>query len=350
MSKLRWTGPVALLLIASLAVLGSAAAKIYTAQAAYDFGEVLEGYTVSNVFVIENQGDSTLQIVRVRSSCGCTTTDLATNFLEPGESVELEVLVDTSGFGGSISKSVYVESNDPETPRLVLRMFGVVNRAQPYHISVNDLSYLFYALVDLRSAEDFAAGHLNGAISIPYAELADSLELIPSGVLLIVYDQTGEFGDLAAQMLIGANYPEARSLYGGLDQWLRSFETKYIIPANAELTIPDGWAQGGMERYHLPVGDMNYLMYVLVDIRTEAEYEFEHLLGALHIPHDELVDRMNELPKGVTLVLYDTNGEQADEAAQMLQASGFTQARSLLGGLIEWMRAQGTRFLTSSQS
>ena len=348
MKKLRWTVSVVLLLVAALAMTATAAATIHAEETQYDFGEVLEGYTVSHVFVLENTGTTTLQIVRVRTSCGCTTADLDTNFLEPGESVELEVYIDTAGFSGSISKSIYVETNDEATPRLTLRMFGIVNRAQSYHISVTDMNYLFYVLVDLRDPAVYAAGHLMGAINIPYDELANSLSLLPTGVLMIVYDQTGDLGDLAAQMLIGANYPEARSLFGGFDQWLRSFGTKYVTPAGTDPAIPEGWAQGSLARYQLPVGDMNYLMYVLVDIRSPEEYAAGHLMGALNVPYAKLTDRMSELPTGVTLVLYDQTGEWSDVAAQRLQTAGYGQARSLLGGLDEWTRTQNDRFILGS--
>jgi rhodanese-related sulfurtransferase len=230
MTKTRWVGLLTTLFVAALAVAAAASGTIFAEETEYDFGAVLEGYSVSHVFVLQNVGDSTLEIVRVRTSCGCTTTDLATRFLEPGESVDLEVLLDTAGFGGSISKSIYVESSDPDTPRLTLRMFGVVNRAQPYHISVGDMNYLFYLLIDVRDPDAYAAGHLMGAINIPYAELNDWIPRLPNGVLMILYDQTGEQSDLAAQMLQGAGFPEARSLLGGLNEWTRQFEEKFIFP------------------------------------------------------------------------------------------------------------------------
>jgi len=162
---------VALLVCLTMGITGAAAPRSSVDNPVYDFGEVLKGSLVIHTFALTNVGDETLTINRVRTSCGCTTTTLSNTSLAPGESVGLESVFDTWGYGGRVLKSIFVESNDPDTPRLTLRLTGVVKEPEPYHIAVGDLNYLFYLLIDLREPEDYAVGHLMGTINIPYAEL-----------------------------------------------------------------------------------------------------------------------------------------------------------------------------------
>lgn len=211
--------------------IGLAAPKISVDQAVYDFGEVVAGIAVTHTFVLTNVGDAALTITRVRTSCGCTTTALTKTTLAPGESVELTATFDTTHYSGKVGKSVYVESNDPHTPKLVLVLTGTVKRGEPYNISVADLNYLFYILIDLRSPDDYAAAHLFGAINIPYDQLSGWYNRLPKGILIVLYDQDGSLSDKAAQEMIAAGFPQAKSLLGGLNEWMRLYKARFVLTA-----------------------------------------------------------------------------------------------------------------------
>jgi len=219
-----------LIVLSGVAVL--AAPQITVDDNVYQFGTVLEGVVVTHTFVLTNAGDETLQIGNVRTSCGCTTTDLAKKSLAPGESVNLNAVFDSVGYGGrTVTKMIYVESNDPAHPELVLQIKGTVNRAQKYNIACSDLNYLYFLLVDLRDPDVYAASHILGAINIPYDELNDWTDRLPKGVLIILYDEDGKQSDQAAQMLNKNGFPEAKSLLGGLIEWKRTFKDKFIFKA-----------------------------------------------------------------------------------------------------------------------
>ncbi len=216
------------LLIVGLAISVLGAPKISVDQAIYDFGEVIAGVAVTHTFVLTNVGDAPLTITSVRTSCGCTTTALPKTTLNPGESVKLTATFDSTHYSGRVGKSIYVESNDPNTPKLVLVITGTVKRGKPYNISPADLNYLFYVLIDLRSPKEYTAAHLLGAINIPYEELSTWKDRLPKGVLIILYDQDGSLSDKAAQELISAGFPQAKSLLGGLNAWEKLYKDKFI--------------------------------------------------------------------------------------------------------------------------
>lgn len=85
---------------------------------------------------------------------------------------------------------------------------------------------------------------------------------------------------------------------------------------------------------------------VVLDVRPEEEFVGGHLPGALHIPLEELADRLDELPADQELVAYCRGAYcvLAHEAVRLLASHGFT-ARRAADGVVEW-RASGRR-LTS---
>jgi rhodanese-related sulfurtransferase len=75
-----------------------------------------------------------------------------------------------------------------------------------------------------------------------------------------------------------------------------------------------------------------------VDVRTLAAYEQAHVPGALHIPLEELAERVGELDGNDTIVFYDLSLNEAMslEAAMILYGVGFTKVAVLDGGMQKW--------------
>jgi rhodanese-related sulfurtransferase len=76
---------------------------------------------------------------------------------------------------------------------------------------------------------------------------------------------------------------------------------------------------------------------VVVDVRPEPEYRAGHIRGALSVPVEELVTRLQELPRDKTIVAY-CRGPYcvfADEAVRLLRARGY-KAHRLAEGFPEW--------------
>ncbi|WP_215407544.1 rhodanese-like domain-containing protein [Janthinobacterium sp. JC611] len=76
-------------------------------------------------------------------------------------------------------------------------------------------------IVDVRSAEEFASGHLPDAKNIPLPELAKrlgELEKFKTRPIVVVC-QKGSRSATAVGLLGKAGFAEATSLEGGLDEW-----------------------------------------------------------------------------------------------------------------------------------
>lgn len=79
---------------------------------------------------------------------------------------------------------------------------------------------------------------------------------------------------------------------------------------------------------------------IVLDVRPDAEFVAGHIAGARSIPHDQLADRLAELPRGVEVVAYCRGPfcMYADEAVRLLR-SRRRRARRLADGYPEWERA-----------
>jgi rhodanese-related sulfurtransferase len=79
---------------------------------------------------------------------------------------------------------------------------------------------------------------------------------------------------------------------------------------------------------------------VVLDVRPGPEYGAGHLPGAVHIPLEDLADRLAELPRDREVVAY-CRGQYcvlAHDAVRMLNAQGL-RARRAIDGILEWRLA-----------
>jgi cytochrome c5 len=90
----------------------------------FDFGTVTEGDIVKHTFKFRNDGLGKVKFVKTETSCGCTTATGSLKEYAPGESGEMEVVVDTKGKKGIVVKTVTVtlDNNDVEKTELSLAM------------------------------------------------------------------------------------------------------------------------------------------------------------------------------------------------------------------------------------
>ena len=71
---------------------------------------------------------------------------------------------------------------------------------------------------------------------------------------------------------------------------------------------------------------------LVVDVRKDGEYNSEHICDAVHVPLNELEQRMDELPKDRSFYLHCAGGYRSMIAASMLSAAGVDDFDNVLGG------------------
>jgi hydroxyacylglutathione hydrolase len=180
--------------------------------------------------------------------------------------------------------------------------------------------------VDLRTAAEFAAGHIPGTLSIPlnksFTTWAGSLLPYDRDVALILPDREGR------------SLPEVvRDLaLIGLDRLAGWWPAEVV----------EWWRDQGNELAQVAQTEAHLLAeagYAVVDVRGRSEWDAGHLPGAVHIPLPELAGRLGELPADRPLVVQCAAGGRSMIAASLLQAHGVDGVVNLAGGYSAWLKA-----------
>ena len=103
-----------------------------------------------------------------------------------------------------------------------------------------------------------------------------------------------------------------------------------------------GCKRGGNSYEQISQAEAKALMdsesdYVIIDARTQSEYDEGHIEGAILIPEYEIAERAErELPNKKQLILvYCRSGRRSKIAAEELVKLGYTNVKEF-GGIIYW--------------
>ena len=108
--------------------LGDPVPVIACDEPVFDFGEMWMGPELSHTFVIKNDGDSPLDITRVKPACGCTKAGAHPDAIPAGKTGEFSFKLNSKKLRGKYEKGIMVYTNDPRTPAFSLKLRGVVKR------------------------------------------------------------------------------------------------------------------------------------------------------------------------------------------------------------------------------
>ena len=77
--------------------------------------------------------------------------------------------------------------------------------------------------------------------------------------------------------------------------------------------------------------------YIIIDARTQEEYDQGHIPGAILIPEYEIADRAEKeiLDKDQLILVYCRSGRRSKIAAEELVKLGYTNVKEF-GGIIDW--------------
>ena len=77
--------------------------------------------------------------------------------------------------------------------------------------------------------------------------------------------------------------------------------------------------------------------YIILDVRTQEEYDEGHIPGAIVISHEEIAERAEEVltDKDQLILVYCRSGRRSKLAAEALVELGYTNIKEF-GGIIDW--------------
>ncbi|MBZ0114160.1 MAG: DUF1573 domain-containing protein [Thermoanaerobaculia bacterium] len=133
-----------------------------TPKTGVDLGTLTRGEVVVREIPIANDGDATLTIAGLTSSCACATVS-GPSSVAPGETVQLIVTLDTLGLENQGSTDIAFTTNDPTAPSVVIPVVGVVKaylKLTPQRLRWNtvqgEAGGMLRSLLGSRDGEDFA--------------------------------------------------------------------------------------------------------------------------------------------------------------------------------------------------
>ena len=77
--------------------------------------------------------------------------------------------------------------------------------------------------------------------------------------------------------------------------------------------------------------------YIILDVRTQEEYDQGHIPGAIVISHEEIEEKAEEVltDKDQLILVYCRSGRRSKIAAEALVELGYTNIKEF-GGIIDW--------------
>ena len=180
-------------------------------------------------------------------------------------------------------------------------------------------------VVDVRSIEAYAAGHVPGSLS-------------------------NEFRDSYAVWLGWLAPPETPLLFVRDDEPLERIEEESLLVGYERFA---GWLEGGVEAWakagkplaSTPLVDAAEARKALLagaialDVREPNEYAAGHVADAISIPLGQLEARLAELPRDRPIVAYCGHGERSASGLSILERAGFENLVNLDGGFGVWEEA-----------
>jgi len=103
--------------------------------------------------------------------------------------------------------------------------------------------------------------------------------------------------------------------------------------------IPE-WDSDQVRRY---LDEREPESFALLDVRQPEEYGQEHIPGAKLVPLGELPDRIGELDRKMTTIVYCRSGARAGSATGLMMNAGFDDVWNMTGGMLAWqgLKASG---------
>jgi rhodanese-related sulfurtransferase len=183
-------------------------------------------------------------------------------------------------------------------------------------------------VLDTRSADDFAAGHLRGSVNVGFdgrfAETAGMVADIAEKLALITYPGHEQ---LAARRLARIGADNAIGYLTVNHDGVFPPELRDLVQVAPPITAEE---LGGL---------LAEDAVTLIDVRNPSELELGTIPGSISIPLAQLHARHGEVPEGKPIVVHCRSGWRSSVAASFLRAMGLVNVSDLAGGYIQWISA-----------
>jgi rhodanese-related sulfurtransferase len=217
-------------------------------------------------------------------------------------------------------------------------------------------------LLDVREAAEITNdGFIAGATHIPVREVLSNLDKLPAkDQPIVVYCGSGHRGAMIMASLQMLGYTDVKNLAGGLNGWKKAelaVETTGAPAAPVAGTAPEvdatllrdlnGFVSALPEGFYgVKAAGLNTELTsetkpFIVDVRTAEETANGYIEGAVLLPFADFAANLAQLPaKDQPIVVLCQSGHRGAIVMMYLRMIGYTNVRSLMGGMNGWVAAE----------
>jgi len=184
-------------------------------------------------------------------------------------------------------------------------------------------------VVDIRKADDYAAGHIEGAINIPFGKnMHNEFSNLPANTKLIVACYSGQTAGQTTAVLRALGY-DAVSLKSGMSlgyapTMVKNATTSYFADfSGSNIVTWDAITE------KVDAGETPYIL----SIRQATDYDQGHFVGAVNIPWGaDLAANISKLPTDQPVYVYCYSGQTAGQTIALMRTLGI-EAYSIKSGI-----------------
>jgi rhodanese-related sulfurtransferase len=220
-------------------------------------------------------------------------------------------------------------------------------------------------IVSIRSAADYAAGHIPGAVNKGFGDLT-TLSMDED---ILIYCYTGQSGSMAIAVLGVLDY-DVQNLLHGMCSWSSDaavtagacFDATTVVGNQVETTanVPTETydfpelenttstdsdeiveaAAATVSPKYITAADLNMKIaeeedMTIISCRSAADYANGHIPGAINIGLSSLAENLDKLDPDLPIYVYCYTGHTAAQATALLNMLGY-DAYSLKYGMCSW--------------
>lgn len=207
-------------------------------------------------------------------------------------------------------------------------------------------------IIDVRGADDYDAGHVVGAVNMPFTNgsIGENVEFIPDNIPVYVYCYSGQTASQVTSVLNVAG-KDVTNVRGGWNRGISKVdgfeayvstdpveipEDVYEMDADLVAAVVDYFdtvaSYNGTDfaNQNVSVDFVKALVeaesddYVILSVRQAADYAEAHVPGAINIPFGKgMEEGFADLPKDQPIIVYCYTGHTASQTVGILRLLGF---------------------------
>jgi hydroxyacylglutathione hydrolase len=180
--------------------------------------------------------------------------------------------------------------------------------------------------LDVRSGEDFAAGHVPGSVNIALSGQFASWAATVLGLAahpVLIADSNSQLGEARLRLARVGIEAVGGYLEGGVSAWK---EAGFTLATISEIGVKE------LEE-RMKSGEVQVL-----DVRREPEWEAAHIENATWWPLDNFRVSPPEIDHDARIAIHCKGGYRSMLASSLLQRAGFTRVINVIGGIDAWQQ------------